>query len=340
MKFANWISFCLVVIFLYIIWQIRQLLLLLLTAIVLAIGLNILVQQLEKWRIKRGYAVLISMILLLGLLFSFLWLIVPSLAIQIEQLIKLVPQGIDKLIIELNNIKDKFSPELTDSLPNLNQLATQLQPIINDLLGRGLSFVSGFLGGLLSSLLLLALTLMLLADPLPYRLGFIRLFPNFYRTRIEQILNLCENNLQEWLTDVFLKMFCVSLLTFCGLFFLGIPLVFAQAILAGLLSFIPYIGPIIALISPIAIAILDEPWKPWLVIILYILIDQLSEKLIISKLRKNRISLIPATVVLGEIFFAIFLGFLGLFLALPLTIISQILIKEILIKDILDQWQN
>lgn len=337
MNFAKWISFCIVVLCLYILWQMKQLLLLIITAVVLAIGLNILVKKLEKWQIKRNYAVLIAVGLLLGLLLGFVGLIIPSFAQEFQQLIKLVPLGIQKLIFELNEIKDNLSPEFTNSLPNSNQLLLQLEPIIKELLGRGLSFISGFLGVLLSGLLLLALTLMLLAEPQPYRQGFIRLFPYFYRPRIEQILNICENNLQEWLTDIFLKMFSVTVLTFCGLFLLNIPLVFAQAVLAGILAFIPYIGPMISVIFPVAIAILSEPWQPWIVLILYILIHQIAEKLIIPKLRKNRLSLMPVTVILGEVFFAGFLGILGLFLALPLTIISKILIKEILIKDILNQ---
>jgi predicted PurR-regulated permease PerM len=339
MNFAKWISFCLVVICLYVLWQIKQLLLLLLTSVVLAIALNILVRQLQKWGIKRSYGVLISILFLLTLLISSFWLIVPSLTLQFQQLIKLVPQGIQKLIVELNLIKDSLSPELSNSLPNSNQLALQLQPLINELLGRGFSILSGFLGVLLSCLLLLALTLMLLVDPEPYRLGFLRIFPYFYRPRLEQILNLCEHNLEEWLTDIFLKMLIVTVLSFLGLLILGLPLVLAQAFLAGILAFIPYLGPLISVIAPVAIAMLSSRWKPWLVLILYVLIYQLAEKVLIPKLRKEQISLIPVTVIVGEIFFASFLGFLGLFLALPLTIISQILVKEILIKDILDRWQ-
>lgn len=338
MNFAKSISFALVVICIYIIWHTRQLLLLLLTAIVLAIALNILVRKLEKWGLKRTYGVLISILFLLTLLISSLWLILPSLVTEFEELIKLVPQGIQKIIIELNTIKDNLSPEFTNSLPNSNQLALQLQPIINELLGRGLSFVSGFLGALLSSLLLLAITLMLLVEPESYRLGFIRIFPYFYRPRIEKILNLCENRLEEWLTDIVLKIFIVTVLSFLGLLILGIPLVLAQAVLSGILAFIPYIGPLISVIFPFAIAMLNSEWKSWLVLILYIFIYQLVEKILIPKLRKDRVLLIPATVIIGEVFFASFLGFLGLFLALPLTIISQILVKEILIKDILDSW--
>jgi len=339
-NFAKWISFSLVVIFLYILWQIRQLLLLLLTAVVFALSLNIAVQQLRKFGIKRGYATLISLLALFAILAIFLIVVVPSLSTQFEQLATLVPQGINKLIIELNKIKDKLSPELSNSLPNLEQLLPQLQPIINELLSRGVSFLSGFLGGLLSCLLLLALTIMILIDPLAYRNGFIRLFPCFYRQRIEQILFLCEQHLQEWLIDTFIRIFSVIILVAFSLFFLGIPLVAAQAFLTGLLAFIPYIGAVISIISPLAIAFLNAPWKVWLIIILYIIIYQVVENIIIPKFRNQRIFLAPFNVMIGEIFFTSFLGFLGLFLATPLTIISEVLIKEILIKDILDQWEN
>jgi predicted PurR-regulated permease PerM len=340
MNFAKWISFSFVVIILYIFWQIRLLLLLLLTAVVLAIALNILVGKLEQWNLKRSYALGLSTTLLLSLLIIFIWLVVPSLVAQFQELIKLVPEGLQKLITIANQLKEKFSPELNNSLPNMNQIALQLKPLFNELLAKGLTVVSGFLGGLLSSLLLLALTLMFLVEPLPYRHGFIRLFPYFYRSRIEQILSRCEDRLEEWLTDIFLKIVIVTILTFFALLILGIPLVLAQSVLAGILAFIPYIGPIIGVISPVAIAMLSSAWKPWLVLIIYITIHQVAENKLIPMLRTNRVILAPANVLIGEIFFAGFLGFLGLFLALPLTIITEILIKEILINDILDQWQS
>lgn len=180
---------------------------------------------------------------------------------------------------------------------------------------------------------------MILVDPLPYKQGFIRLFPSFYRTRINVILHQTKIQLEEWLADTFIKITSVIILTFLCLLILQVPLVSAQALLAGILAFIPYIGPTISVISPMAIAFLYSPWIPWLILIFYITIYQVTDKIIIPKLRQNRVVLIPANVIIGEVIFANFLGLLGLFLALPLIIISQILIKEILIKDIFDHWQ-
>lgn len=197
MNFAKWVSFALVIILIYITWQVRQLLLLALTAVVLAISLNILVLEMRRFGIKRNYAVAISVLSLLGLIFLFIGLVVPSLISQFEELSTLVPKGIDKLILELNNLRDNLSLDLLDSLPTLEDILSQLQPILNELVSRGFTILSGFFGVLLSSLLLLALTLMILVNPLPYRSGFIRLFPQFYRYRINHILKYCERDLQE-----------------------------------------------------------------------------------------------------------------------------------------------
>ncbi|WP_231933037.1 AI-2E family transporter [Geminocystis sp. NIES-3708] len=339
MNFAKWISFSFVIICIYILWQIKQMLLLALTALVLALTLNILVKKLIDLGLKRIYGILLSILTLFAIIILFFLILVPSLISQFQELFTLVPKGINKLILELDNFKYYISPDFSDSLPDLQEILVQLQPIFSNLYKKGFNFIFGFFGVLLSSLLLLALTLMILVDPLPYKQGFIRLFPSFYRTRINVILHQTKIQLEEWLADTFIKITSVIILTFLCLLILQVPLVSAQALLAGILAFIPYIGPTISVISPMAIAFLYSPWIPWLILIFYITIYQVTDKIIIPKLRQNRVVLIPANVIIGEVIFANFLGLLGLFLALPLIIISQILIKEILIKDIFDHWQ-
>ncbi len=339
MNFAKWVSFTVVIIFIYIIWQVKQLLLLALTAVVLAISLNICVAQLKtRFGIKRSYAVLLSTLLLLLIVCIFFILVVPSLLNQFEELSELVPEGIDKLILELNNLRDNLSLDVIDALPDLDEILSQLQPLVNELVSRGVNIVSGFFGVLLSSVLLLALTLMILADPVPYREGFIRLFPQFYRLRINDVLLRCQKDLEEWLTDTLIKIVSAFIFSSLILFILGIPLVSAQGLLAGFLVLIPYIGPTISVISPVAIALLTSWWKAWIILFFYILIYQVIEYLILPKLRKTRLKLSPANVIIGEIFFGSILGILGLFLALPLTIIGQIIVSEILVKDILDKF--
>ncbi len=340
MDFAKWISFSIVIILIDILWQIKKLVLLILTAIILALTVNILVEKLEALGMKRSHGVLLSTIGLILFLLSCLLLALPPLFFQFQELFNLVPQGIDKLIVELDKLQDNISPQINNFLPNLEDILPQIQPLFEDLLTRGLDFISGFLGALLGSLLLLALTLMFLGEPLSYQKGFIRFFPLFYRPRITRILQRIHIELEEGLTDTFIKMITVTILTYFCLSIFTVPLVLIQALLAGFLTFIPYIGLVISVISPMAIAFINSPLKPWLILISYIIIHQIIDRIILSKIRKNRIKLIPVNIIIGEVIFANFLGLLGLLLALPLTIICQILIKEILVYDIFDHWQQ
>lgn len=340
MDFAKWISFSFFIILVYILWQIRKILLLVFTAVVFALTLNLLVDKLCRLGLKRGYGVLIATVSFFVAIALVFVLVVPSLVFQFQELLNLLPQGIDKIILEIERIRNNLSPEISNSFPTLEDLLLQFQPIINDLLNKGFGFVSGFLGALLSSLLLMALTLMFLAEPTPYKNGFIRLFPFFYRPRMTMIINRTQRNLEEWLTDIFIKIIAVAILTFFALFVVGIPLITVQALLAGFLTFTPYIGPIISVLFPVAIASIYSSWKPWVILILYILIFVAVNNIIIPKLRPHRVNLVPGNIIIAEVVFASFLGLLGLFLVVPLTIISQILMEEILIKDIFDRWQR
>lgn len=344
MKFSQWIGFFILAFCVYILWKIRQLLLLLFTAVIIANFLNHGVQLLEKLRIKRSYAVLLSMIFLLTIVSSFFWLIIPPFAQQLPQLLKLVPLGLEQLIITIKDFILRLDPELINALPNSQQMIQQLQPLIEKIAGQGLSVFYTTLGIPLTFLLLFALTLMLLANPRAYRQGFIRLFPSFYRKKIDYVLTECDHSLQGALTTVLFQMVMIALLSFISLSMLRMPLTLAQAMLAGILTFIPNIGPILSFIPPVAIALLENPWKSIAVFILYvtfyIIISIIESKLLTPLFRENKQSILPALTLLSQVFFASLFGVLGFFLALPLALVSQVWLKEVLVKDILDQWQK
>ncbi len=338
MKFGQWIGFVLLGLALYSLWQIRQIVLLLLTAVILATLLNLLVRRFQAWGVRRGYAVLLSVILLLATLVSVFSLIIPPFVEQVQELATLVPQGIEQLIARVGKLFTRLDANVIDALPKWQQLTQQLQPLANQIAGRGLSFFYSSLGIPLSLLLLLVLTLMILADPLAYRRGFIRFFPAFYRQRIDDILTLCDRALQEWLLIVAFNMSLITLLSLLTLLILQIPLALSQAMLAGVLTFIPNIGAGLSVIPPMAIALLEDPWKAWVVLALYILIQYATSHWITPKVLPQQISLLPGITLLAQVFFATFFGFLGLFLAFPLVVISRICFQEVLIKDMLDRW--
>lgn len=342
MSLGKWIGIFALILSLYILWQLRQALLLIFTAIVIANALNILVQRFHRAGMKRGFAVLLSVFLMLGIFVGFFFLIVPPFAAQFKELSQLVPTGIDRFSTWFDVLKERISPQLLEYFPSIDQLVQQLQPFANRVLGGGFSLVSNSLNVVVNLLLVLILTLMLLVDPAPYRKSFIRLFPYFYRRRVDTILDQCEVALRGWLVGILFNMFVIASLSFLGLLILGIPLALAQAALAGILTFIPNIGPALSVVPPMAIALLDPeaPWKAIAVLILYVLIQQVETNLLTPYVMAQQVSLLPAVTLMAQVFFATFFGFLGLLLALPLTVVGQVWLKEVVIKDILDQWHT
>lgn len=341
MNLGNWIGLFAILASVYILWQIRQLLLLVFTAVVIATALNKLARWLQRLRIKRPLAVFLSISLLILLIVTFFWLIVPPLAEQFQQLTTIVPQGIDKLNDWLNILRNQLPTRLREQLPNINinEVIAQLQPIFNQLINNAGAFVGTTLGIFLSLLLIIVLTIMMLADPLPYRQAFIQLFPSFYRRRVNLILDGCEVVLGGWVIGILINMSAIALLSFIGLSILKIPLATAQAVLAGLFTLIPNIGPTLSVIPPMAIALLDSPVKAGLVLLVYIIIQQIESNILTPYVMSQQVSLLPAITLIAQVFFARFFGFLGLLLALPLTVVGQVWMKELLIKDILDNWQ-
>ena len=340
MNLGQWIGLLALVISLYILWQIRQVLLLVFAAVVLATALNRLARRFQRLGVPRSVGVLLSIVILLTIIVGFFWLIVPIFTTQFQELTELFPRGLARSDDWIEQIRTRVPPQLNQYLPDIDSLAQQLQPLAQQLFQRSVAFFSSSFGFVVNFLLVLIVTLMLLAQPQPYRKGFIRLFPSFYRRRVDEILDLCEVALRGWLVGILFNMSVIAILSGIGLAVLGIPLALAQAALAGILTFIPNIGPALSVVPPMAIALLDAPWKALAVLALYIGIQQVETNLLTPYVMAQQVSLLPAVTLLSQVFFATFFGFLGLLLALPLTVVVQVWLQEVVIKDVLDQWRN
>jgi predicted PurR-regulated permease PerM len=339
-QLGQWVGLLVLTISLYILWQIRQVLLLVFAAVVLATALNRFARRLQRSGIQRAYALPLIIGILLTLCIGFFWLLVPPFAAQFQQLTELVPRGLERFNGWLDQLRTRVPSQMVPYLPNLDSLTQQLQPLANRLLGSSVAFVSSSLGVLLNVLLVLVITLMLLVNPQPYRKAFIRLFPSFYRRRVDGILDECEVALGGWLSGILFNMSVIAVFSGVGLWILQVPLALANGVLAGLLTFLPNIGPALSVVPPMAIALLDAPWKAVAVLILYIIIQQVESNLLTPYVMAQQVSLLPAVTLLSQVFFATFFGFLGLFLALPLTVVGQVWLREVLLEDVLDQWHS
>jgi predicted PurR-regulated permease PerM len=337
---GQWIGLIAIVLSLYILWQIKEVLLLMFAAVVLATTLNRLARRFQRAGLKRGFAVFLSVIIFFAIVIGFFWLIVPPFAQQFHELTDRVPLGFKRFNTWVNEFRTRLPPQLVPYIPDINSLIQQAQPFINRVLGSSFAFVSGSLEVVLKVLLVLVLTGMLLVDPLAYQRVFIRLFPSFYRRRVEGILDKCEVSLEGWVTGALIAMGVVGLMSVVGLSILGVKAALALAVLAGFLNLIPNIGPTLSVVPAMAIALLDDPWKAVAVLILYFIIQQVESSFITPVVMAQQVSLLPAVTLISQLFFVTFFGFLGLFLALPLTVVAKIWVQEVLIKDVLDEWKD
>ncbi|MCT7973483.1 AI-2E family transporter [Laspinema olomoucense] len=340
MKFGQWLGFVAILISLYILWEIRQLLLLLFVAVVFATALNSIAKQFQK-RLPLNRTVAILITLCLTVLFNvlFIWLVVPQFLEQSQRMIELLPQVFVALRVWLRSL-ETWLPLWLPQPPSLAELIVQLQPFVLQSVTNFLDFFSNSFRIALQLLFVLVLTLMLLANPREYQEAFVRLFPSFYRRRAKEILAECEIGLGNWFAGIAINCIFIGSLSGIGLWILQVDLVLVHALMAGLFNFIPNIGPTISAVFPLMIALLDAPWKALAVLIWYILIQQIESYWLTPTVMAKQVSLLPAVTLVAQIFFASVFGVLGLLLALPLTVVAQIWIQELYFKDIMDKWKN
>lgn len=338
MRFGQWIGIFVLVTSVYILWQIRQIVLVVFAAVVLATVLNQVVQFLQRYRIKRGVAVGISVVLLLTIVVGFLALIVPQIVDQLQQFSDFAPQTLERMRSWNNWLQNAIPEQWLENVRGLRSLTQGLQAWLSGLVNNFFAIISRSLNIVVTFLLFLVLTIMLLIDPSPYRQGFTLLFPAFYRGRVDEILSKCETSLVGWIKGTLLTMLLIGCLSYVGLLILGVRLPLVNAVLAGLLEFIPNVGPTFSLIPPLLLALVDAPWKAAAVVALYFGIQQVESLIVVPLVMRSQVSLLPAVTLLAVVVFSSFFGFLGLFLAIPLVIVLQIWIKEALVKDVLNNW--
>ena len=341
MSFSSFAGAIALIIALYILWQIRSIILLAFAAVALATAINFLVKMLMKSGIKkRGASIFVALFLLLLIFAVFLLSVFPPFIDQLQQSLYLLPSAIDKIETWLRLLQERVPEQLVGEIQQLENLTSNIPSIASEIVGNFYSIFSGSLEAILNLLLVTVVTIMLLVSPRPYMRLFLAFFPAFYRRRAAKILKKSETALVGWTQGILFNMLVITILSWLGLSILGVQLPLANAFLAGLLTFIPNLGPIISCIPPIILALIDAPWKALAVLILYILIQQAESNVLTPLVMKQQVSLLPAITLLSQATFAIFFGFIGLFLALPLTVVAQVWLEEVLIKDILSGWNK
>ena len=314
------------------IWQLRWVLLVFFGAIVLAVTLDVLIQKLRSQiRIPRYFALIIVLFLLVisGLLIF--QILVPELITQVKELGTLFPTLIEKLKSILAG--QPFMIGIQQSLPEQVSWG-KIQPVGSKLLG--------FAGGAANSLIQLTLTsllsILLALDPKAHRKIVVSITPRPYRNEINELLDDCRVALGGWLAGMTLSALTIFVLTWIGLSILKVPLALLSALVCGVLTFIPTIGPTTATLLPLGIALIISPTLMLKVLILRISLQNIEAFVLTPILLSRTVNLLPTIALMAQLSLGALLGIPGVLIALPLAIVLQVCIQKIIIRKIMDRW--
>jgi predicted PurR-regulated permease PerM len=280
-------------------------------------------------RISAGWSLGIVVLFLALLIAVTGYFAAPSVVEQSDTLVQKIPELMGKLQTQVENyswgrsLLDETEPE---------KVLGKSRAIMS---GIGGAF-SGVLGWFTNFLIIFFIGLYGAMEPEVYKRGFLRLIPKPRRTRVAQVLSEINETLKWWLIGKFFGMAVIGVFTTIGLWLLGIPLALILGLIAAILTFIPNIGPILALAPALLFGLTVSPEQALYVALLYIGIQAVESYVLTPLVQRKTIELPPALTLATQVFLGVSLGGLGVALATPLTVVGVVATKMLYVEDGLD----
>ncbi len=213
-------------------------------------------------------------------------------------------------------------------------------PVRQDVVSRITGIFSTGLGFLVNIVIIIFVGLYFAADPRLYTHGIIQLVPIAKRDHARQILHEVGTTLRWWLGGRLLSMTIIGVLDGLGLWLLGVPLPILLGLLAAILTFIPNLGPILAAIPAMLLALLQSPTLVLYVVALKVGVQAVESYLVTPLVQRRAVALPPVLTISAQVLGGLLLGLLGLILATPLTAATMVLVKKLYIEDVLGDTDN
>lgn len=175
------------------------------------------------------------------------------------------------------------------------------------------------------------------AQPRIYRDGFVQLFPPRAHRLVVERLNAITDALRLWLIGQLIQMVLIGVLATAAVWIIGVPSPVALGLIAGFGEFVPYIGPIIAAIPAILVA-LTNSWQTALwTLIAYLAINQIEGHLIIPLIQRHLVFIPPAVILLGIVAVTSLFGAAAAVFAAPIAVVAFIAVKLLYVRDTLHE---
>jgi predicted PurR-regulated permease PerM len=303
-------------------WRAADVVMIAFGAVLLAVALRALARIFERYTPLPGRAALpgaiLAVVASLGLV---AWLVGDTLAGELGQLATRLPAALDKVRDWL--AMHAAGRAVLDSLGAVNGAES-----VSRLAGAAIST----LGAVANALVLLVLGIYFAVDPGLYRRGFLRLVPSAHRARVAETLGAAADALRDWLGGAVVAMLAVGTVTGLGLWALGVPFALSLAVIAALLEFVPFLGPLVAAIPAILVGFSESPVTAIYVALLYLTIQQIEGYLLTPLVQRWAVSLPPALAVLAVLVFGVLIGLPGVLFAVPLLVVVMVVVRKLYVE--------
>jgi predicted PurR-regulated permease PerM len=302
-------------------------LLLFFAGVLLAVLLDFFGRQLMRLpRMPHWLAITIVLIVLTILSGLIVVLVIPIVAEESRALAEQIEESIRKVADWMQwsaggrFLTEQFSGEEGSNAELWTRLAGAFSTTMGAITGIGTILIVG---------------VFLAYSPGIYRSGFLHLIPPAHRKRAVEVMTEIGTTLRWWLLGQLISMVVLAVSTWIMLRLMGVPLALILALITGLLTFIPYLGPLIAMVPIILLSFLQSPLVALYVFLLYMSIQNVEANVLMPIIFHRTVHIPPALGVLSQILFGSLLGFFGFILAIPLMAVVLQFVKMVYVGDVL-----
>lgn len=301
-----------------VLWLIAHVLLLAFGGIVLAVVFRAFAAPLARWTgLSRSRATGIVIALLAAAVVAGGWLFGQHVAGQFSELWQ-------NLVQAFQQARQAMDQTGWGSAV-LERIQSGLQDLFKPLASGALSFIAG----LTEAIIVIAAAAYLALAPESYRSGFLALVPPARRERVEGAFDAAGRALRNWLLGQGLAMLGVGLATALGLWLIGVPSWFALGVIAGLLDFVPFFGPVVAAIPGVLIGFQESPQTALYAALVYLVVQQLEGNVLQPLAQRWAVHIPPALSLLAVVAFGLLFGLVGILFAVPLAVVIMVLVQKL-----------
>lgn len=301
-----------------------QVFLLVFAGILLAISLRTLSGFLSRHTpIGRGWSLALVVILLLTVSGVGIWLLGEHVGTEINGILQKLPESFQQ--VESTLKQHEWGRVILHQAGKSGSLASNIGAIVAEASGS----VSTLLGASAGVLVVLFIALYVAVEPGTYINGFMRLVPSNHRDQARDLISAIGETLRWWIVGRVTAMVVVGGFTALGLWLLGVRFPVSLGLLAAILGFVPYIGPVVAAIPAVLLASLNSQMQAVHVVLLYLGVQLLESYFLTPLVQKKAISLPPALTLTAQMLMGVLVGALGVMLAAPLTATVLTVVKAL-----------